>query len=144
MAVSHLFFVLNCAFFGPKAQKLLCAFFCGKTNVNHKVHNILGDTDYDFEICFFTCWIPNFQISKPGLGQAWAGLDTARVDLVEPGLDWTGPGPGLACLFDVLSMFPPLMKKPPIFSVPWFLEASFVFLGHQVSKPLSCIFQSRC
>ena len=68
------------------------------------------------------------QISRPGLGQAWAGpgLDTARVDLVGPELDWTGPGPGL-CLLDVLNMFPPLMKKPPIFSVPWFLEASFVF-----------------
>ena len=50
------------------------------------------------------------------------------MDLVGPELDWTGPGPGL-CPLDVLSMFPPLMKKPPIFSVPWFLEASFVFLG---------------
>ena len=48
------------------------------------------------------------------------------MDLVGPELDWTGPGPGL-CLLDVLNMFPPLMKKPPIFSVPWFLEASFVF-----------------
>ena len=106
----------------------------------------MGDTGYYFESFFFIFWIPIFQISKPGLGQAWAGpgLDTARVDLVGPELDWTGPGPGL-CPLDVLSMFPPLMKKPPIFSVPWFLEASFVFFcWHQVSKPLSCIFQSRC
>ena len=49
-----------------------------------------------------------------GLGSAWAGLGV--------------------CLFDVLNMFPPLMKKPPMFLVPWILEASFACFGEQASQ----------
>ena len=38
---------------------------------NPHLANILGDTDFDFENLYFLfVWIPNFQISRPGLGRA--------------------------------------------------------------------------
>ena len=91
-----------------------------------KVHDMLGDTDYDFEFFFLFLLFGSQILRFPDWAWAKPGLGTAKVDLVGPGLDWAGPGPGL-CLFHVFSIFPPLMKKPPICSVPWFLEASLVF-----------------
>ena len=43
--------------------------------MNPHLANILGDTDSDFENIYFLgfLWIPNFQISRLGLGRAWAG-----------------------------------------------------------------------
>ena len=95
-------------------------------------------------ICIFLIFwdpklkFPDFQTGPgPSLGRAWAGPGR---DAPELGLGWTGLGLGRAwaglgwawaglglCLFDVLNMFPPLMKKPPMFLVPWILEASFAF-----------------
>ena len=57
---------------------------------NPDLADILGRTDFDFEIFFF--WIPDFQVPRnlawaklgPGLGRAWAGL----------GQGWAGLGPG--------------------------------------------------
>ena len=77
---------------------------------------------------FLDFWVPNFQISRPGLGQAWAqlgpGLGRAGV-----GLGWAWAGLGLGRAGPVSFMFPPLMKKPPMFSVPWILEATFLLLA---------------
>ena len=61
----------------------------------------------------------------PGLGLGWTGLGLGRA---WAGLGWAWAGLGL-CLFDALNMFPPLMKKPPMFLVPWILEASFAFFA---------------
>ena len=90
---------------------------------------ILGDTDFGFKNVFLE--LLGSQISRfPD--RAWArlgpGLGWARPGWIWLDLGWAWAGLGL-CLLDVLNMFSPLMKKPPIFSVPWFLEASFVFLA---------------
>ena len=94
----------------------------------------MGDADFDFEnlhfiFIFLDPKFPDFQTGPgPGLRRAWVEHGRGGSGWAWAGLGWAWAGLGL-CLFDVLNMFPPLMKKPPMFLVPWILEASFAFFA---------------
>ena len=75
----------------------------------------------------------------PSLGPAWAGSGPGRGG-PGLGLGWTGLGPGWACVFHVS---PTNEEAANVFSTVD--SGSYIFVAwHQVSRPLSCIFQSRC
>ena len=99
MAVSHLFFVLNCAFSGPKGKKLLCTFVAARQTKTIKF-TTLWVTQVIILRVFFLFFGSQFSRFP---NRAWArlgpGLGWARPGWIWLGLGWTGLGLGRAGVF---------------------------------------------